>query len=259
MARRKRVRRQPGAAVAAQPRDADPLACPDAPAMTAGSLLAGSLALLRTIAPRAVPLVLAFQSPLMVGEMLSERPLDQSLSILWGLALLVCDGAVLGIAAQAQRGAPMAIGRALRAALVGYGAMFVTALVAEILTLLFALLLLVPGVMRLLSYSVAIPIALHEGRIGRDACDHSEARMHGHRLAALGPTLLAWLPSLVVLAIGLWMDTELVVPRGEPAPLEHRLARAGYHLLGGLAALPVSVLAALLYERTRAPGPSSPR
>jgi hypothetical protein len=116
-----------------------------------------------------------------------------------------------------------------------------------IIALFFALLLIVPGVMRLMSYALSIPIVLFERTDGSyHALEVSAKRMHGHRWAAFGAYMVVacatLLPPFIVFFVVLFAAPE------DAANEESLLMRAGGALLGFV----VSTLVGLCYLVTAA-------
>ena len=216
-------------------------------------VLRGTWALTRRLAHVAVPLALAFEAPLMVLEWVSSAPLDFAVYSFYGLVTLVLEGALLGLASSSIRGDATDVRGALTRSLRAYGRLLLTGFIAELRVLGHALLLVVPGVLRALSYAVAGPIALHEGAMGHDACRASELRMKGHRGAAFVAFLAVWaLPAAIELA-DLGRDRWLsgLASSGALTPAWAPAVALGLHVAGVLAMIPTTMLPAVLYAKTR--------
>ena len=78
----------------------------------------------------------------------------------------------------------------LRTAFVRYWSVWGAQWLSSVVSLLYALLLIVPGVLRALSYMMSAALALNEGAQARNALEASEARMRGHRGATFGALVL---------------------------------------------------------------------
>lgn len=216
--------------------------------MTLAELVRESLRTLARTAHLTVPLGIAFELPLVALELASDQPLPFSVIGLYSLVTMVADGAVLVLADQALRERELATGEALGTSLSAFGRSFLTGLVANLTTLMLTLLLIVPGIWRALTYAIAIPIAIHEGRSGVEACTVSAARMKGHLGVALVALGLAWMP-LIAIEVAVFVADESALAAPE-LPAWYSAFTVASYVLPILATLPVSGVQAVLYHRT---------
>lgn len=217
--------------------------------MTLGELVRDASRTLARTAHLTIPLVVAFEIPLVLLEFADDEPLDFSVTALYGLVGMISEGAVLVLAEQALREAELAPGAALRTSLGAFGRNFVTGLVSNLLVMLWALLLIVPGVWRALTYVLAVPIAIHEGRMGREACDLSAERMKGRLGPALVALALAWAGAIAI-ELGLFVADDAILAGGE-LPSWYPAFTVVAYILPIVAMLPISAVQAVLYHRTR--------
>jgi len=211
-------------------------------------LLRQSADLLRRTAHVTVPVVLAFHAPLSALELSSAEPLPFAGTALYALVTMVGDLALLVACAQALRGEPIALGEAFATGLRGYGRVILTEIILEIRVLLVLPLLVVPAVLRLASYAVAVQVALCEDEMGHDACVISEARLRGKRGLVLLFLLVGLLP--VLAASGVWWLASVSAAAPDAAP-SAELIEVAAEALVALASIPVGiVMPAVLYHRT---------
>lgn len=205
----------------------------------------------RATASIAVPLAIVFELPLVAAELASDEPLGLEGKALFALISLLSQGAILVLADRALRDEPLELGAALRASGRAYARMLITAIVSELLVILFLVLLIVPGLLRALSYAIAMPIALHEGPMGRAACDLSAERVLGSRGSIALTLLPAWLlPNVIDLGTSIAAQD-----RASAWALPSTAALAAIAV--ALSFLPLLYLTAALYHRTRAPEPAA--
>ncbi len=166
----------------------------------------GVLALSTRIGFHAMWITLLFAAPGFVLEhVVPDLPF--AFQALNGAIALVGELAIMTLAHDVLRGRDADLGRAFGDGLVRYGAAFVTRWVAGLLTLLWSLLLILPGLYKAAAYTLAAPIAVFEETTGGAAIDESIARTKPHMVLILGSyTLLgvafvAWLAALMVLYV----------------------------------------------------------
>lgn len=120
-----------------------------------------------------------------------------------GAVALVGELAVMVLAHDVLRGRDVDVGRAFGDGLSRYGAAFVVRFVSGLLTLLWALLFLLPGIYKAAAYSVAAPIAVFEQGTGTSAIDQSIERTRPHMFLILGSygvlavAFIGWLGVLI--------------------------------------------------------------
>lgn len=218
---------------------------------TVGNLLCDTARILGRVGPTAALIVICFDLPMVLLEVFVPD-LPSIASTLWGATVsVVGSGAVLWLAHRAIRGEGadprVALSRAGERASGLIGANFLSAIV----TLLYSLLLFVPGIVRALSLALVLPIALHEGADANTALRASTDRMKGHRAVALVAYLL-W-GSLGVAGIALYLGLSFLFEPPAILVIPEALTRA---LLVGAGALlpvfmlPVSCTTAVLYAKT---------
>ena len=217
--------------------------------MTLAELVRESLRTLARTAHLTVPIAIAFEIPLVALELAGDEPIAFEVISLYSLVTMVADGAVLVLADQALRARALEPGPALATSLAAFGRNFITGLIAGLMTLMYLLLLIVPGIWRALTYAIAIPIAIHEGRSGVDACRASADRLKGRLGIALAALSLAWSPFVLVeLAL---VVTEEAALTGTELPTWLPLFTVASYVLPIVATLPVSAVQAVLYHRTQ--------
>jgi hypothetical protein len=165
-------------------------------------------------------------------------------SSLYGLVLGVLNsGAIVWLvhgAIHGERRGPFAC---LRRAASRYVSLLGASLQAAIGTLAYLLLLVVPGILKALSYSVVLPVVLLEDRRASAALARSTRLMDGHRLAVALASIV-----LLPLAAGPFAASQLW-----PSLDGSALARAASSLATGVLQLPFDVLGVVLYvESVRA-------
>jgi hypothetical protein len=222
--------------------------------ITFGAVTGSALRTLLRVGLPCAMLLVAVEVPLAIAELRMDLP--SAAGHIHALTFGVwAAGVVQLVAVRALRGEPLRFGGAAGEALRCLPSMFTTTILANITIVLFLLLLIVPGVLRALSYAVVIPIVLIEGRSGLDAMRTSAARMWGVRGAAFGAYLVSCIPMLVIflLAVLAYAMGEVVDEGGgavDARGLEKRID-AGISL-GVAACMPfVYCVSATLYERTR--------
>lgn len=146
-----------------------------------GSTLVGAWQLVRLVGDRALPIALAIHLPRIVSSMLVELPL-RARGLFWILEL-VATAAIVRMALEALRGSGREpITRSIGAAVVVWGgrlvgASFVSALVSGF----YLLLLVVPGVLKALSFALVPVCVVEERKTSANALERSTELMRGHR------------------------------------------------------------------------------
>lgn len=213
-----------------------------------GGLLRGVAFLTLRLAPIAIPLLLAFSLPLILATV--RWDLSHAITWPWMYVQLIAQAAVWGMAAQLMAGDPVRPGKALRAALSAWGRLASTTFAGGWSVFLFSLLLVVPGIYKILGFAAALPIALHEqDHDGASALGMSEHRVRGLRLHVL-------LAYLVLGAIPIASDVACMIAclyaralTDMPITIEH-VGIAGA-IAAHVATLPLVLLPAVLYAKTR--------
>jgi hypothetical protein len=227
-----------------------------------GEVLTGVFQLLRVVGLPAVLLVTLAELPMSIFEfVVPDVPF--ALSNLWGFFVgTAAEMVVLHLAWQAiaTREQQVAVGAAVSAVGQRLGALLGTRFFSNLLTLLYSLLLVVPGVMKALSLTLAMPIALHEGADANAAMAASTARMEGHRWTALFAYCLAGAPFLVLLLALLCLGTGHDLANAASAPASSTATTAFYDytmlalgVLTPAALVPVTLVPAVLYAKLRQP------
>lgn len=217
--------------------------------MSLAELVRESLRTLARTAHLTVPIAIAFQIPLVALELAGDEPIAFEVISLYSLVTIIADGVVLVLADQALRARTLEPGPALATSVTAFGRNLITGLIAGLMTLMYALLLVLPGIWRALTYAIAVPIAIHEGRSGVDACRASADRLKGHLGTAAAALALAWSPLVLVeLALLATEDAALTDPE---LPAWLPLLTVALHVLPNVATLPVSAVQAVLYHRTQ--------
>jgi hypothetical protein len=170
--------------------------------------------------------------------------MDETESIRWsalyGLVFGVLQsGAIVWLVHGAILGERRTVVACLRRAARSYFSLLGASLQAAVWTLLYLLLLVVPGILKALSYAVVVPVVLLEDRRASAALRRSTQLVDGHRAVVLCANL-AVLPLLA----GPWAVGQLV-PGLVAAPLAH----AAWGLGQAVLALPFEVLGVVLYVK----------
>lgn len=143
-----------------------------------GRLARSLLHLLGAIGIPAALLTIGFELPgLFFFAAVPQAPLQ--LQVAYGLFTLIAELAVMVLAHEALHGRSVSVLDALGRGLSRYGAVFVTRWLVGLQTLGWLLLLIVPGLYKAITYSLAAPAALFEETSGSDAVRRSMARTSG--------------------------------------------------------------------------------
>lgn len=155
----------------------EPLRAP----LTVGSVGQTLLWLLPRVGPMALFVTAAFETPgVFLFSMWPEAPFQ--LQALYGLFTLVGELGVMVLANEVLHGRSIGVLDAIGRGLGRYGAVFVTRWVSNLLTLLWTLLFVIPGIYKAAQYSLAPALALFEDTSGSAAVDRSIERTKPHLL-----------------------------------------------------------------------------
>jgi len=229
---------------------------------TGGAVLAGVGQLLAATGPRLAFAAALIQVPLAALILLTDLPAT-ALS-LYAFVSLLGTGAVIDLALRVIDDERAAVGAAYRVALQKWLGMIAAEIFAGLIILAFALLLLVPGIVRALSYAIVLPLIVDGEAHGVDALETSRKRMRGHRLQALLAYAVAFVPGIASYALYLAIATALsgadvgALVVGEPLvdyPSSLRLLDALDMLLYPIFELPVVLTAVVLHAKLRSRGP----
>ena len=210
---------------------------------TAGRVLAATASLTTRTAGPLLALVAITQGPWAVLELsgVVSTGSDSDYyrwSGLYGLVFGVLQsGAIIWLVHGAVQGEHRSVTDCLRRAARSYLSLLGAALQSSIWTLLYLLLLVVPGILKALSYAVVLPVVLLEDRRASAALARSTQLMDGHRGVAFVATCTV-LPLLVgpFVAGLLW-----------PALDASAAARSVSGLVANVLGLPFEVLGVALY------------
>jgi len=224
--------------------------------LTAGHLIVGVLQLLGPIAPKALVAVLLVELPLVALTLVGDP--TGLIANLYGLAALVGTGAVIHLALCAAEGEQGTVRQALRSALRRWIGMLGAAIVSGLIVFFFTLLLVVPGILRALSYALVMPLIVSGEASGVDALEMSRRRMAGHRAQALLAYCVVWIAPVLLFGTYWLVDRMLTDRYGlwtDEVPLPLRILDAVYTLLYPIAELPVVLLSVALHLKLRNAGP----
>lgn len=217
---------------------------PAATGLSAGKVVSATFGLTLHHALPLVGLVLATQGPwalLQAAGALDGIPEADAFRWegLYGMVAGVLEsGAIVWVVAGAMGGERRGVGDALRRAGRRYFSLLGASLQSAIWTLLYALLLVVPGVLKALSYAVVLPVVMLEDKGASASLARSTQLMDGHRSAAFVAMCitfpLAVGPSVLGLAMPGWPSSDA--------------GRAAFGLFEGVLALPLEVMGVVLYS-----------
>ncbi|MDF1564582.1 MAG: hypothetical protein P1V51_16170 [Deltaproteobacteria bacterium] len=155
--------------------------------LSVGSLLSGVWMMLKELWLPCLALVAIFELPLLLLTALV--PEAETVDRFSWFITIIADGAMIILALRLIEGREATVGIALSETMKRWGAMIWASILSNLITLLFTLLLIVPGVLRALSYAVILPVVLTDRGKGADALSDSAAMMEGHR----APVFVTWL------------------------------------------------------------------
>jgi hypothetical protein len=166
-----------------------------------------------------------------------EEPDDFRISGLYAMVFgILQSGAIVWLVDGEQRGERRDVVTALRRAGRRYLSLLGASLQAAIITVLYLLLLIVPGIRKALSFAVVLPVVMLEDERASAALRRSEQLMDGHRMTALLPMIVVSLPSLCAEV------APLIVPSLQAGALG-----ATVGLLASVLTVPLEVLGVVLY------------
>jgi hypothetical protein len=219
---------------------------------SAGVLVRESWAVLKTVWAPVALILLCVHLPVAMGELFASVPfaIDQLHGTTFGLW---ASWTAQLLALRAYRREPLLPGDAITRTLRLAPRLWMTDLLAFLLIALFFVLLIVPGVLRALSYAVASLIILREGCRPREALRMSAMRMRGLRGAAFAAYLVALLPTALLFTMAMIVADSPSPEEGflppSSGPLEATLT-----LAFAAAFVPIYCVTAVLYERSRRRG-----
>jgi hypothetical protein len=219
--------------------------------LSAGQLVMTTFATTARTAPSLLALVVLTQGPwaLLEAAGVFDGASDAD-HYRWGglyglVAGVLHSGAVIWLVHGALQGEGRSAVDSLLRAASRYFSLLGASLQSAIFTLLYLLLLVVPGVLKALSYAVVLPVVMLEDKNASASLARSTQLMDGHRGAVLLAMCVALPLAIGPGALGLVL----------PSLQESALARAGAGLLEGVLALPLEVMGVVLYvEAVRAYG-----
>lgn len=217
-----------------------------APPFTTGGVLSATLSLTCRNAVPLLAIVALTQGPFALLHAIGivgsyEDPSDLRLSGLYAMVFgILQSGAIVWLVDGAQRGERRDVFTALRLAGRRYLSLLGASLQAGIIAGLYFLLLIVPGIRKVLSFAVVLPVVMLEDKRASAALARSTQLMDGHRMTALLPMVVLALPSLCA-EVG-----PLFAPSLQAGPLGAALG-----FLGAILTIPLEVLGVVLYAAGR--------
>lgn len=223
--------------------------------MGTASLLSGVWEIWRVLWWRALLLVVAFELPFLLITALV--PAAQAVDRFSWFVTVLADGALILLVMQVIEGRTVSARGALSEVTTRWGAIIWASLLSNLIIGLFTLLLIVPGVLRALSYLLVLPVVLHDEGRGSDALSSSSKLMEGSRSHVFVTWLVLFLPPLLVLfayvGVGLWLEgvfTETPSLDG-PSPATTALLDVVAPIGVVLALIPLKLLPAVVYAKVR--------
>lgn len=218
--------------------------------VTAGAILSGTGRLFGAVGLRAVLVTLAVQLP--AAALILSGDSGTVLLVLYGLVQLFGTGVVIDLALQhLDREEKISLGGAARVALGSWLGLIAAGLISGLIIFVFALLLVVPGIVKALSYAIVYPLVVAGDAGGVDSLALSKERMHGHRTQAFiayAVVMLAPVAGYVIFAL---MQNEMVSLVATSIPPEARLMNALFTLVDALLYLPVLFVSIVLHAKLR--------
>ena len=222
--------------------------------ITFSSLMRGTLGLVRRVGLHALGITLVFQLPLTFITVTSEG--GAAFGVLWAFVALLAVAMIIDVALQHVTDERVSIGSALRRSLGVYIGLLFAAIVSQILIAVFALLLVVPGIMRALSYAIVFPLIVDGDATSTDALGVSKERMKGHRWPALFAFLAVY--ALPAIWLGLNFDVALTALAPDAALSEELGSRSAiYGIVDAILQIPVTLLGVVLHLKLRTPTPAT--
>lgn len=199
----------------------------------------------------AAGLMILFDLPLMALGAVVDLP--PAVTGLYSLFIsIIADVAVLHLARQAiTRDEPPSARVALGAATARYGTFVGARFVTNFVIGLWTVLLVVPGILKALSFFLMLPTVIHENVSGEAARSISEDRMNGRRgtlfaaMCGLAVPIVVW----VVVLIG--VNVALVAAQGEAAEpgLASKIASIAFAIGFQALLMPFALLQAVAYAK----------
>lgn len=256
MSKKRKVRKDPGGRPAGKKTRSRPTRdrAPAPGPLTVGDTLHELARLASAVAVPASVAVVLVELPL-VAIMLAGDPTEGVAPLLWGLVAIIGDAAAIHVGLQHYRGEKrLRLGPAFKVAFLSYIGLIAAGLFSGLMILAFSLLLIVPGIIRLLGYSLIAPLIVSGESYGIDALRESLRRMKGYRLTALWAYIAAWIPSLAwqgLYAAIFGMDRALGSTGGEPLSTGDRVIEALLVGLYPVLVLPVTLLSVVLFHEIK--------
>ena len=220
--------------------------------LTVGMLYLRVRALITELGRPLAAVVLLVELPLIV-LLLSGDPTHGVAPMLYGLIALIGSAAAIHLALQHHRREKRSLGRALKTAVSCYIGLIAALLFSQLMVMAFALLLIVPGVMRAVGYALIPPLIVSGDSYGIDALGESLRWMKGYRMTAFKAFVLAWLPAIAWQALyGAIFGFDRLLG-GEAGDLSAgmRTVDTLFHGLYPVVELPVTLLQVALYWEIR--------
>ncbi len=229
------------------------------PAKT-GEILRGVGTLLRQDGLRLAATAALIQLPIAILTLVADLP--PIARAFYAFATLLGTGAAIEVALQRIDGGELSIVSAYRLAVRKWIGMIAANLFAGLIIMFLMVLLVVPGILRALSYAIVLPLIIDGEAHGVDALSLSRERMKGHRLAVLPVYLVTLLPWIIVAVLYMFVSTALsgaetgAILMGEPLPAyppSLRAVDAADALLYPVWDLPAVLTAVVLHVKLRRP------
>lgn len=219
--------------------------------VTAGEILSGTTQLLGAVGLPALLVTVLIQLP--AAALIASGDAGTVLTALYGLVSIFGTGVVIDLALQhIDREKKIRIVAAARVALGSWLGLIAAGLISGLIVMVFALLLIVPGILKALSYAIVYPLVVAGDAGGVDSLALSKERMKGHRTQAFLAFLVAWLVPItgyIVFAVmqGAMptLDPSAMVPPGQ------RMVHAAYTVLDAVLYLPVTFVSIVLHAKLR--------
>lgn len=219
--------------------------------ITAGAILSGTGQLLGAVGLRAALVTVAIQLPAAALILWSDA--GSTLTVLYGLVSLFGTGVVIDLALQhLDREEKLRILAAARVALGSWLGLVVAGLVSGLVIFVFLLLLVVPGILKALSYAIVYPLIVAGDAGGVDSLALSKERMKGHRAPAFVAFAVAWIVPLTGWVVFAAMqDAMPTMDPYAPIPPEMRTVNAVYTVVDAVLYLPVTFVCIVLHAKLR--------
>ena len=219
--------------------------------VTAGAILSGTGRLFGAVGLRAVLVTVAIQLP--AAALILSGDSGTVLLLLYGLVQLFATGVVIDLGLQhLDREEKIRLGGAMRVALGSWLGLIAAGLISGLIIFVFLLLLVVPGILKALSYAIVYPLVVAGDAGGVDSLGLSKERMHGHRTQAALAFAMAWLLPLSGYVIFGLMQNEMVsLSASATIPPGQRMANAIYTVVDAVLYLPITFVSVVLHAKLR--------